>query len=205
MKSAPAKEAIGAMLDGQIAHMQSENVQEGGGPPRNPKGNGKGGRPKDKTVDPNAEAAKQLQRNIKQFLEVQLMQLVSLEVLKSWSGTCNSFFLWALQMCQTTSIFSAKAARQELESKDAGDGDGRVEGPPSRGWEFEWLVCLVSEWFVCAFYFLLIANCLHEELKKSLRAHHTFFQDLAVKLGALFDFFCELIIQYIYIYLHSFP
>ncbi len=36
-------------------------------------------------------------------------------------------------MCQTTSIFSAKAARQELESKDAGDGDGRVGGPPSRG------------------------------------------------------------------------
>ncbi len=85
MKGAPAKEAIGAMLDGQIAQMQSENAQEsgGGGPPRGPKGNGKGGRPKDKTVDPNAEAAKQLQRNIKQFLEVQLMQLVSLEVLKS--------------------------------------------------------------------------------------------------------------------------
>lgn len=59
-----AKEAIGGMLDSQVAVMQSEGVPETSGP-KNKSGKGGG------KTNPDAEAAKQLQRNIKLFLEVQ--------------------------------------------------------------------------------------------------------------------------------------
>ena len=95
VKSAAAKEAIGGMLDAQVALMQSDtpetvvNPSKGG---RNGKGGkgrggkGKGEGEKDKEKDANAEAAKQLQRDIKLFLDAQLKQLVLLKskVMKSY-------------------------------------------------------------------------------------------------------------------------
>lgn len=70
-----AKEAIGGMLDSQVAVMQSEGVPETSGP-KNKSGKGggnkgKGGGKGGGKTNPDAEAAKQLQRNIKLFLEVQ--------------------------------------------------------------------------------------------------------------------------------------
>ena len=80
MKSAAAKEAIGGMLDGQVALMQSEGAPEMGGSPSTRtrgghKGGGRGGgrgggKGEAKTPNPDAEAAKQLQKNIKLFLGV---------------------------------------------------------------------------------------------------------------------------------------
>ena len=76
MKSAAAKEAIGGMLDGQVALMQSDSAPEMGGPPSTRtrgghKGGGRGGgKGEAKTPNPDAEAAKQVQKNIKLFLGV---------------------------------------------------------------------------------------------------------------------------------------
>lgn len=57
-------------------------------------------------------------------------------------------------MCQTTSTFSAKAARQELESKGFGNGDDGLEDPPPTGWVdlYVWQVICV-----CVLYHVLIA------------------------------------------------
>lgn len=103
---------------------------------------------------------------------------------------CSSSFLWGLQVWQTT-FFSAKAAWQELESKDAGDGDDRVENPPSKGWEFEWLyVWKVND--LCVFCTLFILPTAWGANEFSSGSSY-FLSKVGRKVGgSVRSFFCEL-------------
>ena len=97
MKSAAAKEAIGGMLDGQVALMQSDSVPEMGGPPSTrTRGGGRVvarvvagvvARVKAKIPKPRIPTLKlpnTCKRTSNCFSESNIMQLVSLEVLSSY-------------------------------------------------------------------------------------------------------------------------